>query len=403
MPIFVSAFLIGIIAGLRAMMAPTMICWAACCGWLNLEGTPLHFFSSAITRWLFSFAAIGELVNDKLPEDPEPQSSSTVHRSHRHRRALRSGHRRCPPVPRPRTHRRSGGRSCGNLRRGSASWLALQHHRQAPSRRTHRGCNRHLRGSADRLASMTPTHFDAIIVGAGQAGPSLAGRLTAAGRKVAIIERKLFGGTCVNTGCTPTKTLVASAYVAHKARTADGVRQSTFAGPITVDMKAVKARKDEDRHEVAQRHSKPGCDGMKNCTVFTGHARFESPTEIRVGDDLLTATADLPQRRRPRHRARTSPAFDDDSLPQQRRAFSNSMTLPRHLISRRRQLHRPRIRADLPSLRQRSHHHRNRPPASSHAKTRTSPHRSKTFLEKEGITVRLNAECIHLARLTETT
>jgi len=70
MPIFVSAFLIGIIAGLRAMMAPTMISWAACCGWLNLEGTSLHFFSSAITRWIFSLAALGELVNDKLPKTP---------------------------------------------------------------------------------------------------------------------------------------------------------------------------------------------------------------------------------------------------------------------------------------------------------------------------------------------
>jgi uncharacterized membrane protein len=65
-----SAFLIGVIAGLRAMMAPTMISWAACCGWLNLDGTPLHFFSSAITRWLFSLAAIGELINDKLPKTP---------------------------------------------------------------------------------------------------------------------------------------------------------------------------------------------------------------------------------------------------------------------------------------------------------------------------------------------
>lgn len=63
------------------------------------------------------------------------------------------------------------------------------------------------------------THvYDAIIIGTGQAGPPLAQRLTRAGMKVAIIERKLFGGTCVNTGCTPTKTLVASAYAAHLAR-----------------------------------------------------------------------------------------------------------------------------------------------------------------------------------------
>ena len=86
-------------------------------------------------------------------------------------------------------------------------------------------------------------NYDAIIIGTGQSGPALARRLAAAGRKVAIIERKLFGGTCVNMGCTPTKTLVASAYVAHAARRAAdyGV---TIEGAVRVDMKAVKARKD---------------------------------------------------------------------------------------------------------------------------------------------------------------
>ena len=86
-------------------------------------------------------------------------------------------------------------------------------------------------------------NYDAIIIGTGQAGPALARRLVAAGWKVAIIERKLFGGTCVNTGCTPTKTLIASAYAAHVARrTADyGVR---IEGAVNLDMKAVKARKD---------------------------------------------------------------------------------------------------------------------------------------------------------------
>src|SRR5271157_2218241 len=85
--------------------------------------------------------------------------------------------------------------------------------------------------------------FDAIIIGTGQAGPSLAGRLTAAGMRVAVIERGRFGGTCVNTGCIPTKTMVASAYAAHMARRAAefGV---TIAGSVTVDMKQVKARKD---------------------------------------------------------------------------------------------------------------------------------------------------------------
>jgi len=85
--------------------------------------------------------------------------------------------------------------------------------------------------------------FDAIIIGAGQAGPSLAGRLTGAGMTVAFVERKLFGGTCVNTGCTPTKTLVASAYAAHLAR-----RAADFGilleGSVRVDMQKVKARAD---------------------------------------------------------------------------------------------------------------------------------------------------------------
>src|SRR5687768_12490645 len=85
--------------------------------------------------------------------------------------------------------------------------------------------------------------FDAIIIGAGQAGPALAGRLTAAGMTVAFVERKLYGGTCVNTGCTPTKTLVASAYAAHLARRAAdfGV---VLEGSVRVDMKRVKARAD---------------------------------------------------------------------------------------------------------------------------------------------------------------
>src|SRR6267154_4725705 len=86
--------------------------------------------------------------------------------------------------------------------------------------------------------------FDSIVIGAGQAGPSLAGRLTQSSRSVAFIERKLFGGTCVNTGCTPTKALVASAYVAQKARTANAYGV-TLQGAVSVDMKAVKARKDK--------------------------------------------------------------------------------------------------------------------------------------------------------------
>ena len=128
--------------------------------------------------------------------------------------------------------------------------------------------------------------FDAIIIGAGQAGPPLAGRLTAAGQRVAIVERKLFGGTCVNTGCIPTKTLVASAYAAQLARRTAEYGIGT--GPVSVDMAKVKARKDkimlDDRKGVED-----WLDGMDGCTVYRGHARFEDPHTLRVGEHVLHA------------------------------------------------------------------------------------------------------------------
>jgi pyruvate/2-oxoglutarate dehydrogenase complex dihydrolipoamide dehydrogenase (E3) component len=129
--------------------------------------------------------------------------------------------------------------------------------------------------------------FDAIIIGTGQAGPSLSARLAGAGMKVAVIERKLFGGTCVNTGCIPTKTLVASAHAAYMARRAAdfGVMIN---GAIAVDMKKVKERKDNvvgrSNHEVPEWMAK-----MPNLTVFKAHARFEGPRTVSVGDDKLEA------------------------------------------------------------------------------------------------------------------
>ena len=129
--------------------------------------------------------------------------------------------------------------------------------------------------------------YDAIIIGTGQAGPFLAARLTAAGMKVAMIERSCFGGTCVNTGCIPTKTMVASAYAAHMARRAAefGV---TIAGPVSVDMKRVKARKD-DISGKSNTGVESWLKNMENCTVYEGHARFESPHEVSVGTQGLTA------------------------------------------------------------------------------------------------------------------
>ncbi len=130
------------------------------------------------------------------------------------------------------------------------------------------------------------TRFDAIIVGAGQAGPPLAGRLTAAGDTVAVVERKLIGGTCVNTGCIPTKTLVASAHAAHLARR--GADFGVGTGAVSVDMAKVKARKDKimlgDRKGVED-----WLNGMDGCTVIRGHARFEDPHTLRVGDKVLHA------------------------------------------------------------------------------------------------------------------
>jgi len=130
-------------------------------------------------------------------------------------------------------------------------------------------------------------HFDAIIIGTGQAGPSLAARFSAAGKTVAVIERHKFGGTCVNTGCIPTKTMVASAYAAHVARRGAEYGFSVNVD-VRVDMKRIKARKDA----VSGRSNK-GVEewlrGLKNCTVIQGHARFQSSHSVVVDDEVVEA------------------------------------------------------------------------------------------------------------------
>jgi pyruvate/2-oxoglutarate dehydrogenase complex dihydrolipoamide dehydrogenase (E3) component len=113
--------------------------------------------------------------------------------------------------------------------------------------------------------------YDAIIIGTGQAGPPLARRIAGLGMKVAVIERGRFGGTCVNTGCTPTKTLVASAYAAHTARR--GADYGFSAGEVRVDMKRVKARKD---HVVGLSNQgvERSLKHLENCRVYEAHARL---------------------------------------------------------------------------------------------------------------------------------
>jgi pyruvate/2-oxoglutarate dehydrogenase complex dihydrolipoamide dehydrogenase (E3) component len=241
-----------------------------------------------------------------------------------------------------------------------------------------------------------PNHFDAIIIGAGQAGPSLAGRLTKAGLSVAMIERKLFGGTCVNTGCIPTKTLIATAYAVREARRADffGFKLS---GPIEMDMKAVKARKD-----AVSAASRTAVEGwlrtMDRCTVFNGHARFESPNSVRVNDDLLTADriflnvgarANVP---------------DMPGLDQVNVLTNTSMleldTLPRHLVIvggsyiglEFGQMYR-RFGSEVTIVEM-------GPRLVQHEDEDVSA-AIKDFLDKEGIHIRLNAKCIQFAKRGE--
>jgi pyruvate/2-oxoglutarate dehydrogenase complex dihydrolipoamide dehydrogenase (E3) component len=125
---------------------------------------------------------------------------------------------------------------------------------------------------------MLPDSYDAIIIGTGQAGPSLAARLSAAGMKIAVIERKLFGGTCVNTGCTPTKTLLACAYAIHLAR--------SYCNNLQVDMKKLKERKDA---VVARSGIEKWMRNLSNCEVIQGHARFTAPHTVCVNDKTLTS------------------------------------------------------------------------------------------------------------------
>src|SRR6185369_12845897 len=231
-------------------------------------------------------ARAGRAGDGSAAPDAKAHSAHPVRHPRRHRGAVRRRHR---PRPRkldrwrPGRHGRRGDRDAGRSRGaradGGGPWS------RSPGGHPG-GRDRHRRGSPYRGRELVKP-LDAIIIGTGQAGPPLAGRLTAAGMKVAIIERKLFGGTCVNTGCTPTKALVASAYAAHLAR-----RSADFGvisdGAVRVDIGRVKARAD-----AIVASSRTGVErwlrDMPGCTVIQGQARFEAADVVRVDGQRLTA------------------------------------------------------------------------------------------------------------------
>jgi pyruvate/2-oxoglutarate dehydrogenase complex dihydrolipoamide dehydrogenase (E3) component len=237
------------------------------------------------------------------------------------------------------------------------------------------------------------TSFDAIVIGAGQAGPSLTGRLTAAGMHVAMIERHLFGGTCVNTGCMPTKTLVASAYAAHLTRRASEYGVVLEQEP-QIDMPRANAR--AMAVSASSRQSlESWLKGMKGCTVYQGHAQFESPTVVRVGEERLTA---------PRVFLNVGGRASVPDMPGVRDVpfLTNSTILaktdlPRHLIVvggsyvglEFAQIYR-RFGAQVTVVEM--------APRVISREDEDVSQEIRQILEREGITVRVNATCIALAR-----
>jgi pyruvate/2-oxoglutarate dehydrogenase complex dihydrolipoamide dehydrogenase (E3) component len=237
------------------------------------------------------------------------------------------------------------------------------------------------------------TDFDAIVIGAGQAGPSLALRLAGAGMKVALAERNLVGGTCVNTGCTPTKAMVASAYAAQITRRAAeyGV---TLGGPVAIDMRRVKARKDAI---VAQFRDglTASLEGAANLTLYRGHARFTAPREIEIGGERLRAARIFIN---VGGRALIPPMSGLDQIPYLTNSTMMDVDfLPRHLIVvggsyiglEFGQMFR-RFGSDVTIIEM--------APRLVAREDEDVSAAIKDMLEAEGVAVRLNAQCIGLGR-----
>jgi pyruvate/2-oxoglutarate dehydrogenase complex dihydrolipoamide dehydrogenase (E3) component len=240
------------------------------------------------------------------------------------------------------------------------------------------------------------TTYDAIIIGTGQAGPSLAVRLANAGMKTAIVERKLFGGTCVNTGCIPTKTLVASARAAHIARRG-GDYGVMIDSSISVDMKKVKERKD-----AVVRRSNEGLEtwlkSTEKLTVYEHHGRFEDAHRIRVGEELLEADKIFIN---VGGRASTPPLPGLDQV-----GYLNNSTmmdvdfLPEHLIV----VGGSYVGLEFAQMYRRFGSHVTiveMGPRLIQREDEDISEAIKQILENEGINIRLNAECIALEKRGE--
>ena len=350
---YVLAFLIGVIAGLRSMTRAGRGELGGAAGLAAIWRTRgSRSWASRITPYILTVLALGELIADKLPKTPS-------------RKALG------PFVVRIVTGALCGaalgaasGGLMGGLIAGALGGVAGTlggYEFRARLVKAIGGKDLPIALLEDVIAIggaiwivVMSTAFDAIVIGTGQAGPFLTRRLAASGMKVAIIERKLFGGTCVNTGCIPTKTMVASAYAAHMARRAAdfGVR---IDGAVSVDMRQVKARKDEISGQ-----SRTGLESslkkLENCTVYEGHARFESPREVSVGAERLTADRIFINVGATRDRAGDAGSgadrLSDQQLHDGRRFSSQAFDY------RRRQLYRAGVRADVPAIWERGHDHR---------------------------------------------
>ncbi|HLJ14634.1 MAG TPA: FAD-containing oxidoreductase [Bryobacteraceae bacterium] len=236
-------------------------------------------------------------------------------------------------------------------------------------------------------------HYDAIVIGTGQAGPYLAARLAGDGKKVAVIERNRFGGTCVNTGCIPTKTLVASAHAAHLAHRAANFGVA-LEGAVKVDMKRVKARMDSVSGK-SRTSVETWMKGLANCTVYEEHARFESAHEVRAGTSLLTADSIF---------INVGARAAVPAMPglEQVKYFTNSTMLdidflPQHLI----------IVGGGPVGLEFSQMYRRfgskvtiveRAPRLLQQEDEDVSAAIRDFLEKEGIEIRVNATCIGMAK-----